>query len=120
MGYEPTVIVTESFEPKGIYADPSELRLPGFPAVPVYNEVKNDRKHLRRTLQACSHLDAILKDVDVVLTHDVIYQNAALKHNFAARKIAEKAHPSIKWLHWIHSATSPVTALANLRALLQR
>lgn len=115
-GYEPTVIVAESFEPRGIYAD-KRITIARIPAVPVYNEVKKDQSFDEDVSGLVASLDAILKDVDVVLTHDVIYQNAALKHNFAARKIAEK-YPKIKWLHWIHSATSPVT-LANLKPYFQ-
>jgi len=52
-----------------------------------------------------------LKDVDVVLTHDLIYQPESLKLNFACRQaIKEDDHVSkIRWLHWVHSATGPGT-----------
>lgn len=113
-GYEPTVIVAESFEPIGIYADP-RVKLERIPNVPVHNEVKKDDSFEDDVKSLEVALSRILKDIDVVLTHDVIYQNAALKHNFAARKVADDL-PSLKWLHWIHSATSPVT-LANLRPI---
>jgi glycosyltransferase involved in cell wall biosynthesis len=111
-GYEPTVIVTDSFEPKGIYADP-RVKIARIPGVPVHNEVKNDESFDDDVTMLTSNLETILKDIDVVLTHDVVYQNAALKHNFAARAVAEKL-TNIKWLHWIHSATSPVT-LSHLK-----
>lgn len=111
-GYIPTVIVTESFEPDGIYAD-NRVILKRIPNVAVFNEVKKDESFEDDVEKLEVALKEILKDTDVVITHDVIYQNAALKHNFAARKVAE-ALPNCKWLHWIHSATSPVT-LANLR-----
>lgn len=111
-GYTPSVIVAESFTPQGIYADP-RVTLKYIPNVPVHNEVKKDESFDDDVKQLEVALESALKDIDVVLTHDVIYQNAALKHNFAARKVAEK-YPNLKWLHWIHSATSPVT-LANLR-----
>src|SRR3990170_2325360 len=35
------------------------------------------------------------------------YKPAALKHNFASRRVAKDVNA--RWLHWIHSATSPVT-----------
>lgn len=53
-----------------------------------------------------------LKDVDVVITHDIIYQPDALKHNVALRAYAAE-RKDIHFLHWIHSATSPYR-LANL------
>jgi len=115
-GYSPTVIVAESFQPKGIYAD-ERVTIKKIPSVPVHNEVKKDPSFEEDVLNLTNALMDVLKDTDVVITHDVVYQNAALKHNFAARKVAEK-HPNIKWLHWIHSATSPVT-LANLRPYFQ-
>ncbi len=111
-GYEPSLIVAESFTPKGIYVDP-RVTIKKIPLVPVHNEVKKDPSFDDDVLKLVSGFEEVLKDAEVVITHDVIYQNAALKHNFAARKIAEK-YPQIKWLHWIHSATSPVT-LAALR-----
>jgi hypothetical protein len=111
-GYQPTVIVAESFVPRGAYAEPG-VTIARIPNVPVHNEVKNDPTFDEDVNSIATALEAILKDAKVVLTHDVIYQNAALKHNFAARRVAEKL-PTLKWLHWIHSATSPVT-LAHLR-----
>lgn len=110
--YLPSVIVAESFTPKGIYADP-RVTLKHIPNVPVHNEVKKDETFEQDVKALEVALEEVLKDTDVVLTHDIVYQNACLKHNFAARRIADK-YPNLKWLHWIHSATSPVT-LANLR-----
>jgi glycosyltransferase involved in cell wall biosynthesis len=111
-GYNPTVIVAEGFVPKGVYTD-ERVTIKTIPNVPVHNEVKKDESFDSDVQAIYSQLKEILKDAQVVLTHDIIYQNAALKHNFAARRVAAEL-PSLKWLHWIHSATSPVT-LANLR-----
>lgn len=110
--YEPSLIVAESFIPKGIYEDP-RITIKKIPLVPVHNEIKKDPTFDDDVNKLAVALEEVLKDADVVLTHDIIYQNAALKHNFASRKIADK-FPKLRWLHWIHSATSPVT-LANLR-----
>ena len=53
-------------------------------------------------------LDTALDGVDVVITHDMIYQAATLWINLAARDYA-KSHPDVTWLNWVHSATpSPV------------
>lgn len=115
-GYHPTVIVAEGFEAKGIYAD-KRVTIATIPSVAVYNEVKKDASFDNDVDDLALKLSTILKDMDVVLTHDIVYQNAALKHNFAARKVAQEM-PKLKWLHWIHSATSPVT-LAALRPYFQ-
>jgi glycosyltransferase involved in cell wall biosynthesis len=109
-GYEITVIVAEGFKPKGVYLREG-VTLAEIPNVPVHNEVKKDETFDEDVQRIYLKLKSVLQDIDVVLTHDVIYQNAALKHNFASRKIAEEM-PKLKWLHWIHSATSPLTLMA--------
>lgn len=115
-GYQPTVIVHETFEPEGIYAHPL-VTIEKIPNVPCHNEVKKDPTFDEDVDAIYQRLKEILKDGDIVLTHDIIYQNACLKHNFAARKIA-KEMPSVRWLHWIHSATSPLL-LNMLRPVFQ-
>jgi hypothetical protein len=111
-GYKIKVIVADPFVATGGYLNPG-VTLARIPIVAVHNEVKKDETFDSDVDRLESALNKILEGVDVVITHDVIYQNACLKHNFAARRVASK-NPNIKWLHWIHSATSPVT-LANLR-----
>lgn len=111
-GYKPNLIVAETFEPKGIYTD-ERITIKRIPIVPVHNEVKKDESFDDDVASLETALKEVLKDTNVVLSHDIIYQPAALKHNVAARRIA-KDFPNIKWLHWIHSATSPMT-LNNLR-----
>lgn len=109
-GYEPTVIVHEGAKPVGIYAHPG-VKIKYIPNVPCHNEVKKDATFDTDILALENTLEGILKDQDIILTHDIIYQNACLKHNIASRRIAKKL-PNVKWLHWVHSATSP--ALLNL------
>jgi len=115
-GYEPTVIVAETFKPEGIYAD-KRVKIAPIPIVPVHNEVKKDETFESDVESLTIALQTILKDIDVVITHDIVYQPAALKHNFAARKVADDL-PQLRWLHWIHSATSPYT-LSNLKPYFQ-
>jgi len=117
-GYHPTVIVQEGFktENAGAFALP-EVTIKHIPNVACHNEVKKDESFDQDVDNIARALEEILKDIDVVLSHDVIYQNAALKHNFAARRVAEKL-PHLKWRHWIHSATSPIT-LNALRPIFQ-
>jgi glycosyltransferase involved in cell wall biosynthesis len=105
-GYEPTLIVHEGFKPEGDYAHPA-IKYAYIPNVPAHNEVKKDETFDQDVDGIEAKLLEILKDIDIVITHDVIYQNACLKHNIAARRVAKKL-TNIKWLHWIHSATSPL------------
>jgi hypothetical protein len=112
-GYENVkVVVAESFQPIEMY---EQVELVYVPNVPCHNEVQKDSTFDQDVDAIYQALQTALKDVDVVLTHDIVYQPACLKHNFAARKFAAE-HPTIKWLHWIHSATSPLTlqALMNI------
>lgn len=113
-GYKPVVIVGKYFEPVQDYADPNVI-IKHIPDVPVFNEVKMDSSFDRDVLAIEKDLTAALEGIDVVLTHDIIYQPACMKHLVAAKRIA-KRRPELRWMHWIHSATSPYT-LRNLRPI---
>lgn len=117
-GYKPVVIVKQGFRKVDVFAlEQVELRY--IPIVPCSNYIneaidatfKQDVEKLKVALLED------LKDVDVVLTHDLIYQPESLKLNFAARKaIEENEHmKTIRWLHMIHSATSPYTLGQELK-----
>lgn len=104
-GYKPTVIVVKGFQPEGIYAHPN-VTLAYIPHFPVNNDGALPPDYQELVAQTRDALLATLKDSDVCITHDVIYQPAHLIHNLASREVAERL-PNLKWLHWIHSATSP-------------
>ncbi len=110
--YKPVVIVGKNFEPVYDYADPN-VELRHIPDVPVSNEVQCDATFDQDVGALERELSTALKDVDVCITHDIVYQPACVKHLVAAKRIA-KRRPELRWLHWIHSATSPYT-LQNLR-----
>jgi len=113
-GYSPVVIVGEHFTPEQDYALP-QVELRRLPDVPVSNSVEMDSTFDQDVGAVEKALSSALEGVDVVLTHDVIYQPACVKHLVAAKRIASR-RPDLRWLHWIHSATSPYT-LQNLRPL---
>jgi glycosyltransferase involved in cell wall biosynthesis len=54
-------------------------------------------------------LEEHLADIDVVLTHDLIYQANMWKYHVAARRYATKQSKK-RWLHWVHSSTDLGTA----------
>jgi len=104
-GYKPVVIVSDSFDPKGTIFEHVELRK--VPNVACHNEVKKDESFEKDVDSIYQALKEHLKDIDVVITQDIIYKPSELKYNFAARRIAPEM-PNIKWLHWINSATPPI------------
>src|SRR3989304_4592698 len=79
-GYKIKVVVAETFEPRGEYLNPN-VKIERIPQVPVYNEVKKDDSFDLDVQMLRDKLSKILEGADVVLTHDIIYQNSCLKHN---------------------------------------
>ncbi len=104
-GYEPVLIVTEGFDPPEdtIW---HEFRMERIPTVPVSNEATVDESFHEDVEKLKERINEILPDKAVVLTHDLIFLPDYVKHNVACRAIAEDRQ-GIRWLHWIHSATSP-------------
>lgn len=101
-GYKPVVLVTEGFKPERNYKE-AELRF--LPDQVRQNTVTIDKTFNEDVEKLEKALEENLKDIDVVICHDIIYQPDALKHNVAIRALA--ARTNLKFLHWIHSATSP-------------
>lgn len=104
--YKPVVIVSDSFDPKGTIFEKVELRK--VPNVPCHNEVKKDESFEKDVENIYLKLKEYLKDIDVCITQDIVYKPSELKYNFAARRLALEL-PNLKWLHWINSATPPIT-----------
>lgn len=103
-GYEPILIASEGWEPpEGIYTEVKTERI--FPAH-VSNEAKVDDVFHEEVDKLYDSINKILPDDAVVITHDLIFLPDYVKHNVACRRIAE-SRPSISWIHWVHSATSP-------------
>lgn len=113
-GYHPVVIVGKHFIPVQDYAHPN-VEIKRIPDVPCHNEVKCDPTFDQDVGAIERELARALDGVDVCITHDVIYQPACIKHLVASKRIA-KRRQDLRWLHWIHSATSPYT-LQNLRPM---
>lgn len=106
-GYEPSVIVSDSFEPEGAFAEPG-VKLLRVPNVSCHNEVKKDENFDKDVESIYAAIKGHLKDMDVCITQDIVYKPSELKYNFAARKVAKEL-PNLTWLHWINSATPPVS-----------
>lgn len=106
-GYRPRVIVSDSFEPEGVFAH-KDVDIRKVPNVNCHNSVHKDPTFDEDVDSIAEALRSHLQGVDVCITQDIVYKPSELKYNFAARKILGE-FPEIKWLHWINSATPPVS-----------
>ncbi len=105
-GYKIKVIVAEGFKPEDWYANPL-VEVYEIPDVPVSNELGIDKTFDEDIDKLKVAFEEILKDVDVAITHDVVYQPASIKHNLALRSLLQEKKIDLHFLHWIHSATQP-------------
>lgn len=106
-GYDPLVLVDDHIKEDQLIPPWSEVRLFKLPSIPRSNRAelpKDWEKHLATMTDA---MREGLQDVEVVLTHDLIYQPAMILYNMAARTVTEERGDDLHWLHWIHSATPP-------------
>lgn len=112
-GLEPVLLTSEGWNPPEgtIFSEVETVRLPHV----VIDGSAVDEAFETDVDKLFDKLDEVIDDDGVVLTHDLIFLPDYVKHNVAARRVAEK-RPSIRWIHWIHSATSP-GALIKERAM---
>jgi hypothetical protein len=47
-----------------------------------------------------------MQDIDVCLTHDIIFINSYLPYNIGMRKAIDGKLSKVRWLHWMHSGPS--------------
>ena len=103
-GYQPILFVHDNFNaddkiPKGV-----EIRkvIPRFTLVDYSSNQPVDKGFKDQVKKVKEALEEHLKDIDVVLTHDWIFQGWFLPYNVGMRE----AQPNLKckWFHWIHSA----------------
>lgn len=105
--YEPILIAAEGWEPPvdSVFGSvKTELMLP----FSLHNPDERAEGVDELVTLVYQQLNEILPDGAIVLTHDLIFLPDYTVYNLAARKLAED-RPSIKWVHWIHSATNPQT-----------
>jgi len=103
-GYEPVLIAEEGWNPPedSIFGNVETHRIPH---VDIDGEFV-DEKFDRDVDTLYEALRDSLDDESVILTHDLIFLPDYVKLQVACRRIADEV-PSISWLHWVHSATSP-------------
>jgi hypothetical protein len=105
-GYKPVVIASDGFDPPedSIF---NKVEIKYTVPASVSNDPKEfDESDLEDIENLYTGINEMLPDGAIVLTHDLIFLPDYTKHNIACRRIAQE-RPSIQWIHWIHSATSP-------------
>ena len=107
-GYHPKVFVRKS----DVWNCPPEnyglegVQVIQLPFITLSEDYLNDPTFDQEVTQVIDVFESELADIDVVLTHDIVYLRDGLKLAVAAREFSEH-HPDVRWFHWIHSATSP-------------
>ena len=104
-GYKPVLFVHDNFKDDSKVPEGVEVRkvIPRFHLVDYGGNQKLADDFWEQVKTAKDALEKHLKDIDVVLTHDWIFQGWFLPYNLAMRQSNLKC----RWLHWIHSAPSP-------------
>ncbi len=104
-GYRPRLIVRQGWK-----AGQSHVAYPGADVV-IADPGETGQNKVAITQNSSAEIDDLVVDLqaaldgmDVVLTHDIIYQPNAWKYNVAIHRIARE-NPDLFWLHWVHSAT---------------
>lgn len=106
-GYEPIMITTEGWQPP---EDSIFFHVKTEHLYPSGGHDEVDDIFEQDVLDIYARLNEIIPDGSIVLTHDLIFLPDYVKHNIAARRLADKK-PGIKWIHTVHSATSPNTLI---------
>jgi glycosyltransferase involved in cell wall biosynthesis len=101
-GYQPVAITEDIFKPARVWENVTLRHFPAY--IPRGNVVNFHDKWEDDVSRLHVALREALTGIDVVLTHDLIYQPSSLWLNMAARKVAMERE-DITWLNWVHSAT---------------
>lgn len=106
--YQTTFVACEGFRGNGVFEDPAlhHLRLPNFQLASDSEALNQPAEFAARVKDIKSKLRPLLVEIDVAITHDIIYLQQHLAYNQACRELADE-YPHIFWLHWIHSAPEP-------------
>ena len=104
--YKLKVVVTEGFKPVEEYLNCELVEVTDTARWNEIQHYKKDEKLEEDVKKLYNVFKDKLADCDVFITHDIPYQPDAYKYNIALRKLAAE-RPEIRFLHWVHSATSP-------------
>lgn len=105
-GYNPVLFVLNIFKDDDLVPEGVEVRKI-IPQLTLEPYSKGDLSHLNEDVaKAQKAMEENMADIDVCLTHDIIFINSYLPYNIAMRKAMETKLGKVKWLHWMHSGPS--------------
>jgi hypothetical protein len=103
-GYNPILFVLSNFHgeiPEGV-----EIRKV-IPQLILEPYGKGDLSKFEEDVEKAKNaMEENMQDIDVCLTHDIIFINSYLPYNEALRRAIDGKLSHIGWLHWMHSAPS--------------
>jgi hypothetical protein len=107
-GYEAVLFVLDNFEDSWLDAVPQGVELRKvIPQLILEPYSKGDLSNLDKDVaKARAAMEEHMQDIDVCLTHDIIFINSYLPYNIALKQAIDSKLGHIGWLHWIHSAPS--------------
>jgi len=107
-GYAPDLVVQEDFADDAKVPEGVTL-LKVLPVLPLWDYQLGQPVRADFAEQAARIAEAlrpVVDQVDVAITHDLMFLGWYLPHNQAIRTLAAE-YPEVRWLHWVHSAPSP-------------
>lgn len=109
-GYTPVLFVLESFKDDVLVPEGTEIRkvIPQIILEP-YKGFQYPEKWREDVDRVVAALKAHAEDIDIMLTHDIIFIDTYLPYNIALRE----AELPCRFFHWIHSAPSPRPQLTD-------
>lgn len=107
-GYSPTLFVLTNFNNNELKKVPLGVKVK--PIVPqlilepyTTGDLSNFEEDVSKSKEA---FNEHLKDMDVILSHDIIFINSYIPYNEALRRAQEEELKNVKFLHWMHSGPS--------------
>lgn len=105
-GYNPVLFVLDTFKEQDKVPEGVEVRTV-IPQLLLEPYAKHDLTKLDEDVaKAQKIMEENMADIDVCLTHDIIFINSYLPYNIALRKAIETKLDKVRWLHWMHSGPS--------------
>lgn len=105
-GHHPVLFVLNIFKDEANVPEGVEVRkiLPQLTLEPYGH---GDLSHFEEDVtKAQAAMEEHMADLDVCLTHDIIFINSYLPYNAAMRRAIDGKLAKVKWLHWMHSGPS--------------
>lgn len=107
-GYDTTFVACDGFQMKGVYCSPDlkHFRIPNHQIEKDSFALKSPNEFKISVEKIKTRLRQAISQIDIAITHDIIYLPQHLAYNQACRELSLE-FPEVRWLHWIHSAPEP-------------